>query len=151
MVVSVENRGILSSKKGVNFPNTRLGVDVLTPKDREDMQWGVENRVDFMAISFVQSADDMKKARAIIAHHGGETMLLAKIEKFDAIENIDAIIDASDGIMVARGDLGIEVPYYEVPGIQKMLIKKANAAAKPVITRITSYNVCYTKLLRRYR
>jgi len=132
--VNVENSGILSSKKGVNFPNTRLGVDVLTQKDRNDMAWGVANEVDFMAISFVQSASDMLKARAIVNEHGGHQMLLAKIEKFDAIENIDAIINASDGIMVARGDLGIEVPYYEVPTLQKMLIHKANAAAKPVIT-----------------
>jgi pyruvate kinase len=132
--VNVENSGMLSSKKGVNFPNTRLGVDVLTEKDRIDMEWGVKNEVDFMAISFVQHAGDMIKAREIVKSHGGNQMLLAKIEKFDAIENIDEIIEASDGIMVARGDLGIEVPYYEVPNIQKMLIYKANAAAKPVIT-----------------
>jgi pyruvate kinase len=134
VTVNVENSGILSSKKGVNFPNTRLGVDVLTQKDRKDMAWGVANGVDFMAISFVQTASDMLKARAIVNEHGGHQMLLAKIEKFDAIENIDAIIEASDGIMVARGDLGIEVPYYEVPTLQKMLIHKANTAAKPVIT-----------------
>ncbi|MBN2896670.1 MAG: pyruvate kinase [Campylobacterales bacterium] len=133
-VVEVENRGILSSKKGVNFPSTRLGVDVLTPKDREDIRWGVENGVDFMAISFVQNAQDMVRARALVQSHGGATMLLAKIEKFDAVENIDEILEASDGLMVARGDLGIEVPYYEVPSIQKMLIRKANLAAKPVIT-----------------
>jgi pyruvate kinase len=132
--VRVENRGILSSKKGVNFPNTRLGVDVLTQKDRKDMVWGVEHGVDFMAISFVQSAEDMLNARGIIDSLGGKQNLIAKIEKFDAIENIDAIIKTSDGIMVARGDLGIEVPYYEVPNIQKMLIQKANAASIPVIT-----------------
>ncbi len=132
--VVVENSGILSSKKGVNFPNNRLGVDVLTPKDRDDIAWGVEHGVDFMAISFVQHAEDMHRAREIVNSHGGQQMLLAKIEKFDAVENIDAIIEASDGLMVARGDLGIEVPYYEVPAIQKMLIHKANIAAKPVIT-----------------
>jgi len=132
--VCVQNRGMLSSKKGVNFPNTRLGVDVLTQKDRRDMAWGVEQGVDFMAISFVQSAEDMLNARKIIDSLGGKQNLIAKIEKFDAIENIDAIINASDGLMVARGDLGIEVPYYEVPNIQKMLIQKANAASIPVIT-----------------
>jgi len=132
--VKVENRGILSSKKGVNFPNTRLGVDVLTPKDRRDIEWGVKNGVDFMAISFVQNAQDMHEARAIVSKYGGKQNLIAKIEKFDAVENIDAIINASDGLMVARGDLGIEVPYYEVPNIQKMLIHKANAASIPVIT-----------------
>lgn len=132
--VMVENSGVLSSKKGVNFPNTKLGVDVLTKKDREDIKWGVENKVDFMAISFVQTDNDMLNAREIVKKHGGEQMLIAKIEKFDAIENIDAILEASDGLMVARGDLGIEVPYYEVPNLQKMLIHKANLAAKPVIT-----------------
>ncbi len=132
--VQVQNRGILSSKKGVNFPNTRLGVDVLTQKDKKDIEWGVKNGVDFMAISFVQSAQDMINAREIVKSHGGKQALIAKIEKFDAVENIDAIIDASDGLMVARGDLGIEVPYYEVPNIQKMLIRKANAASIPVIT-----------------
>jgi len=132
--VNVENRGILSSKKGVNFPNTRLKVNVLTPKDKKDIAWGVENGVDFMAISFVQSAQDIQNARDIVQGLGGKQNLIAKIEKFDAIENIDAIIEASDGLMVARGDLGIEVPYYEVPNIQKMLISKANEASIPVIT-----------------
>ncbi|MBU1218068.1 pyruvate kinase [bacterium] len=132
--VRVENRGILTSKKGVNFPNTHLGIDVLTEKDRVDMLWGVKNEVDFMAISFVQDATDMIEARKIVTTYGGKVQLYAKIEKFDAVENIDAILEASDGIMVARGDLGIEVPFYEVPALQKMLIKKANAASKPVIT-----------------
>jgi pyruvate kinase len=132
--VKVHNSGRLSSRKGVNFPNTHLGIDVLTPKDREDILWGIKNDVDFMAISFVQDAQDMINARKIITDNSGEVQLFAKIEKFDAIENIDAILDVSDGLMVARGDLGIEVPFYEVPTLQKMLIKKANAASKPVIT-----------------
>lgn len=132
--VRVENSGILSSRKGVNFPNTRLGIDVLTPKDHKDMLWGIENDVDFMAISFVQDASDMIEAREIVQSHNGRVQLFAKIEKFDAVENIDAILDASDGLMVARGDLGIEVPFYEVPTLQKMIIKKANEASKPVIT-----------------
>ena len=131
--VEIENEGMLSSRKGVNFPNTHLGIDVLTQKDREDIRWGVENGVDFMAISFVQHAKDMKAAREIVEMYGGNVHLLAKIEKFDAVENIDAILEESDGIMVARGDLGIEIPYYEVPLTQKMLIEKANDASKPVI------------------
>ncbi len=134
VIAVVQNSGKLSSNKGVNFPNTRIGIDVLTPKDREDMLWGIENDVDFMAISFVQNASDMQNARAIVDQHGGHQQLFAKIEKFDAVENIDEILDASDGIMVARGDLGIEVPYYEVPAIQKRVIHKANEASKPVIT-----------------
>ena len=132
--VRVENSGILSSKKGVNFPNTSLGIDVLTPKDKKDMLWGIQNDVDFMAISFVQSEKDMLDARKIITDNHGRVQLFAKIEKFDAVENIDAILKASDGLMVARGDLGIEVPFYEVPTLQKMLIQKANEASKPVIT-----------------
>lgn len=130
----IENSGKLTSNKGVNFPNTRLGIEILTPKDKEDMAWGVEHGVDFMAISFVQNGNDMIQAREVIRAYGGEVQLYAKIEKFDAVENIDEILRNSDGIMVARGDLGIEVPYYRVPTIQKMLIQKANEHSKPVIT-----------------
>lgn len=132
--VLVENEGILSSKKGINFPNTRLDMDILTQKDIKDMEWGVRNDVDYMAISFVQNEQDMLRARAVLSGFGGNQMLVAKIERFDAVENIDAILEVSDALMVARGDLGIEVPYYEVPRIQKMLIQKANAVSKPVIT-----------------
>jgi len=130
----IENKGKLSSNKGINFPNTRLGIDILTEKDKMDMAWGVSNNVDFMAISFVQNAQDMINAREVVRSFGGEVQLFAKIEKFDAVENIDEILRHSDGIMVARGDLGIEVPYYRVPRIQKMLIDKANEHSKPVIT-----------------
>jgi len=134
VTVMVENDGRLTSRKGVNFPNTSLGIDILTSKDKKDMLWGIENGVDFMAISFVQSAEDMIAAREIVDVHHSKVQLIAKIEKFDAVEHIDAILDASDGIMVARGDLGIEVPFHEVPIIQKMLIRKANNQSKPVIT-----------------
>ena len=134
VITRIENRGILSSKKGVNFPNTELGIDVLTDKDREDILWGIKNNIDFMAISFVQTAEDIIDVRKYIKEHQGDVHLYAKIEKFDAVENIDAIIDASDGIMVARGDLGIETPYYGVPHLQKVIIKKANDKSVPVIT-----------------
>ncbi|OCL87599.1 Pyruvate kinase [Aliarcobacter thereius] len=128
----IENHGTLSSRKGVNFPNTVINIDVITEKDEKDIAWGVENQVDYFAISFVQNANDMKRARELLNGYNGK--LIAKIEKFDAVSNIDEIIEQSDGIMVARGDLGIEVPYYEVPTIQKMLIRKANAKGVPVIT-----------------
>lgn len=134
VTVTIENDGMLSSRKGVNFPNTRLGIDILTEKDKNDMLWGIKNSVDFMAISFVQSASDILDARKILDDNNSKVQLIAKIEKFDAVENIDEILEASDGIMVARGDLGIELPYFEVPAIQKMLIKKANNLSKPVIT-----------------
>jgi pyruvate kinase len=128
----IENHGTLSSRKGVNFPNTVIDIDVITKKDEIDIAWGVENEVDYFAISFVQNAKDMRRARHLLGSYKGK--LIAKIEKFDAVENIDEIIEASDGLMVARGDLGIEVPYYDVPTIQKMLIKKANLKGIPVIT-----------------
>lgn len=128
----IENSGILSSRKGVNFPNTKINIDVITKKDKIDIAWGVENQVDYFAISFVQNEEDIKTARELLKGYKGK--LIAKIEKFDAVDNIDKIIKYCDGLMVARGDLGIEVPYYDVPTIQKMLIKKANIAGIPVIT-----------------
>lgn len=130
----VENDGFLNSNKGVNFPNTKINIDVITEKDLKDMEFGAKNGVNFVAISFVQNANDILKAREILKSFGSKAKIYAKIEKFDAVENIDEIINVSDGIMVARGDLGIEVPYYRVPTIQKLIIKKANEASKPVIT-----------------
>ncbi|WP_331775525.1 pyruvate kinase [Sulfurospirillum sp. 1612] len=134
IVTLVENNGTLSSNKGVNFPNTRINVDVITPKDEQDLLWGAQNGVDFVAVSFVQSAKDILRVRKILKSFESKTSIIAKIEKFDAVENIDEILEVSDGVMVARGDLGIEVPYYKVPSIQKRIIRKANAASKPVIT-----------------
>ncbi|RXK12507.1 pyruvate kinase [Halarcobacter mediterraneus] len=128
----IENQGTLGSKKGINFPNTVIDIDVITEKDKADIKWGVENKVDYFAISFVQNKNDIENARKLLGNYKGR--IIAKIEKFDAVQNIDEIIEVSDGIMVARGDLGIEVPYYEVPTIQKRLIKKANQACIPVIT-----------------
>ncbi len=132
IVAKIENAGILSSRKGINFPNTVIDINVITTKDEKDIAWGIEHKVDYFAISFVQNKEDMLHARKLLNGYKGK--LIAKIEKFDAISNIDEILEASDGLMVARGDLGIEVPYYEVPNIQKQLIKKANEASKPVIT-----------------
>lgn len=130
----VQNDGILSSNKGVNFPDTRLNIDVITKKDEADLLWGAQNGVDFVALSFVQNANDVHRARKILNEHKNTAKLFSKIEKFDAIENIDEIIAASDGVMVARGDLGIEVPYFKVPPLQKMIIKKCNEKNVPVIT-----------------
>ena len=130
----VENEGKLSSNKGVNFPNTKININVITQKDKEDLLWGIENDIDFVAVSFVQRADDVLQAREILNSKNSKAQIFAKIEKFDAVENIDEILEVSDGLMVARGDLGIEVPYYKVPSIQKQIIRKANAASKPVIT-----------------
>jgi pyruvate kinase len=134
ITAKVHNFGKLSSNKGVNFPNTKINIDVITQKDKDDLLWGVQNKVDFIAISFVQRKEDILYAKKLLKEHGGEAHVFAKIEKFDAVENIDEILEVSDGLMVARGDLGIEVPYYKVPSIQKSIIRKANAASKPVIT-----------------
>jgi pyruvate kinase len=134
IVARVENSGKLASNKGVNFPNTKLNIDVITPKDKADLEWAVKHDIDFIAVSFVQRAKDVLEARSIVENAGGKAQFYAKIEKFDAVENIDEILEVSDGVMVARGDLGIEVPYYKVPSIQKQIIKKANAVSKPVIT-----------------
>ena len=130
----VKNSGKLSSNKGVNFPNTVINIDVITPKDEKDLEWGAKNEVDFVAVSFVQSAKDVLHVKSLLKKFGSTSKVIAKIEKFDAVENIDEILKVSDGVMVARGDLGIEVPYYKVPSIQKRIIRKANAASKPVIT-----------------
>ncbi|EAK0830778.1 pyruvate kinase [Campylobacter fetus] len=130
----IENDGVLNSNKGVNFPNTKLNIEVITDKDKKDLEWGAQNGVDFVAVSFVQNAKDVQKAKDLIKEFGGHAKVFAKIEKFDAVENIDEIVRVSDGIMVARGDLGIEVPYYKVPSIQKSIIRKANEVNKPVIT-----------------
>lgn len=130
----LENDGILTSNKGVNFPNTRINIDIITEKDLQDLRWGAEHGVNFVGISFVQSANDILRVREILKNLGSKAKIYAKIEKFDAVENIDEIIQVSDGIMVARGDLGIEMPFYEIPRIQKKIIKLANAHAKPVIT-----------------
>ncbi|MDR0666617.1 MAG: pyruvate kinase [Campylobacteraceae bacterium] len=134
ITAEVHNFGKLSSNKGVNFPNTKINIDVITQKDKDDLIWGVKHHVDFIAVSFVQRKEDILYAKELLKQNGGSAHIFAKIEKFDAVENVDDILEVSDGLMVARGDLGIEVPYYKVPSIQKSIIKKANAASKPIIT-----------------
>lgn len=126
--------GVISSRKGVNFPNIQIDIPALTDKDIDDIKFGIKIGVDLMALSFVKNAEDILHAKNIIRDNGSDTPLFAKIEKHEAIKNLDEIIKVSDGIMVARGDLGIEVDLEQVPVLQKMIIKKANLAAKPVIT-----------------
>ncbi|MBW1722803.1 MAG: pyruvate kinase [Deltaproteobacteria bacterium] len=127
--------GLLTSHKGINLPDGTLDVPSLTDKDIEDLGFGLEIDVDFVALSFVRSAEDILRARAVISQKGDRDVpLIAKIEKHEAIRNLDEIIEAADGIMVARGDLGVEIPLEEVPNVQKQIIRKANLAGKPVIT-----------------
>ena len=135
--------GTLYSNKGINVPTATLQVPAITEKDKEDVKFGVSQNVDWMALSFVRSAKEVFDLRYMIREHedklGSKPMnrqpvrIVAKIEKHEAVRNIDAIIDAADGIMVARGDLGVEMPAQEVPLIQKMIIDKCRAASKPVI------------------
>lgn len=125
--------GILSSKKGVNFPNTRISMPSLTPKDLEDLEFALAQDVDWIGLSFVRSARDIIELKHIIASKKAKAKVIAKIEKPEAIDDIDEIIRESDGLMVARGDLGVEVPFQKVPLIQKMLITKCITQAKPII------------------
>jgi len=127
------NGGILSSKKGVNFPNTRISLPSLTEKDRLDLEFALENQVDWIGLSFVRSARDIIDLKHIISERGGNAKVIAKIEKPEAVADMDDIIEESDGLMVARGDLGVEIPYQQVPLIQKTLIQKSIRSAKPII------------------
>lgn len=133
VVTEVIYDGILKSKKGVNLPNTKVSMPSVTEKDYEDLEFGLANDVDWIALSFVRYASDIQEVKDYIKAKGKSTRVVAKIEKPEAIENIDSIIEVTDAIMVARGDLGVELPPEEVPMIQKMLVEKCNRACKPVI------------------
>jgi pyruvate kinase len=126
--------GMLSSHKGINLPGSEVHVDSLTNKDRKDIHVGLEWGVDAIALSFVRKAADVLSMRKIIASEGGHVPIIAKIEKHEAVTNIDSILAVSDAIMVARGDLGVEIDLERVPIVQKQIIQKCNAAGKPVIT-----------------
>jgi pyruvate kinase len=125
--------GILTSHKGINLPTGSLKVAAITEKDREDLSFGLENGVDFVALSFVRGAEEIRELKALIQAAGQRVPVIAKIEKHEALAHIEQIVDAADGIMVARGDLGVEIPLQQVPGIQKQLVRRANIAGKPVI------------------
>jgi pyruvate kinase len=126
--------GPLSSHKGISLPARSVEASGLTAKDQDDLVFGVTQGVDYVALSFVRSAADVRQARALLASQGAATPLIAKIENHAAVTHVDDILAESDGIMVARGDLGVETPLEHVPLLQKMLIEKANRAGKPVIT-----------------
>jgi pyruvate kinase len=125
--------GKLGSRKGVNLPSSSLSVPSLTEKDREDAVFAIEQGVDWIALSFVRSAGDIEDLRELVESSGGSAGLIAKIEKPQALEDIDRIIDTADAVMVARGDLGVEVEFHRVPMIQKMIVRKCLRAATPVI------------------
>ncbi|MBX2845115.1 MAG: pyruvate kinase [Saprospiraceae bacterium] len=127
------NGGLVKSKKGVNLPETKLSVPSLTKKDREDLEFIMTQPVDWLALSFVRSAQDIIELREILDANNNKMRIIAKIEKPEAIDDIDAIIAATDGVMVARGDLGVEVPFEKVPIMQKEIVKKCIQLGKPVI------------------
>lgn len=145
--LKVINGGLLTSKKGVNLPNTKISQPCLTPKDLEDLEFALQNDVEWVGLSFVRSASDVIELKHLIAAQGKMAKVIAKIEKPEAIQDINHIIRESDALMVARGDLGVEVPMQEVPLIQKDLIKKCLRNSKPIIvatqmmeSMITNYN-----------
>ncbi|MCX7743666.1 MAG: pyruvate kinase [Flavobacteriales bacterium] len=127
------NGGMLASKKGFNLPNTKISLPCLTPKDLEDLDFALDHDVEWIGLSFVRSASDIIELKHLIAARNKSSKVIAKIEKPEAIEDIDNIIKEADAIMVARGDLGVEIPMQEVPLIQKALVKKCLKASKPII------------------
>jgi pyruvate kinase len=138
VVTEVVNGAVLSERKGINLPNTKLPIPSLTEKDRRDLEWAMTQDVDYIALSFVRQGEDCREVRALIKklnkRKWARPMLVAKIEKAEAIENLDAIIEETDGLMVARGDLGVETSAELVPVYQKQIIEKAVRAEKFVIT-----------------
>lgn len=135
IICDIINGGELGQRKGVNVPNVAVKLPAITDKDREDIKFGVEQNIDYIAASFVRNADCILEIRAYLkALKAPYIPIIAKVENAEGIENIDEIIRAADGVMVARGDLGVEIPAEEVPYLQKMIIQKCNDAYKPVIT-----------------
>lgn len=135
VVCRVQNNGVLSNHKGVNLPGSKTNLPSLTPKDVDDIKFGIENGIDLIAASFVRKKEDVYDIRKVLEDHGGENIkIISKIESQEGVDNIEEIIEASDGIMVARGDLGIEIKTELIPMVQKDIIRRCNAAAKPVIT-----------------
>ncbi|WP_311376325.1 pyruvate kinase [Anaerococcus lactolyticus] len=135
VVCRVQNNGVLSNHKGVNLPGSKTNLPAITPKDVDDIKFGIENGIDLIAASFVRKKEDVYDIRKVLEDHGGENIkIISKIESQEGVDNIEEIIEASDGIMVARGDLGIEIKTELIPGVQKDIIRRCNAAAKPVIT-----------------
>ena len=134
IVCTVVNGGELGMRKGVNVPNVKIKLPALTEKDKADIRFGIEQGFDFIAASFVRTADAVREIRAMLDEAGSSIQIIAKIENQQGVDNIDSIIEAADGIMIARGDMGVEIPLEDVPVIQKDIIAKVYSAGKQVIT-----------------
>src|ERR1700728_2174496 len=134
VVCDIINGGMLGESKGINLPGVLVRTPSLTEKDSEDLEFALNHGVDAIAVSFVRTAEDVSLVRNRVAAHGSDTWIIAKLEKPHAVEHLDAILQVADGIMVARGDLGVEVPPEKVPAIQKYIIRRAAESFKPVIT-----------------
>jgi pyruvate kinase len=134
VVCEIINGGMLGENKGINLPGIPVKVPSLTEKDEEDLEFALKNGVDAIAVSFVRTADDIRHVKKRVTALGCETWIIAKLEKPQAVEHLDSILEEADGIMVARGDLGVEVPPEQVPALQKLMIRKAAEYRKPVIT-----------------
>lgn len=135
IVCLVKNSGIIKNNKGINVPNVKINLPAITRKDKEDIIFGIENNIDFIAASFVRKASDVLAIREILEEYDAEHIqIISKIENQEGVDNIDDILQVTDAIMIARGDLGVEIPTEDIPIVQKMIIKKCNLLSKPVIT-----------------
>lgn len=135
IICVVENSGIVKNHKGVNVPGVKINLPAITPKDRSDIEFGISQGIDFIAASFVRKASDVLAIREILEENNAtDIQIISKIENQEGVDNLDEILEVSDGIMVARGDLGVEIPTEEIPVVQKMMIKRCNEVGKPVIT-----------------
>ncbi|MEW9033825.1 MAG: pyruvate kinase, partial [Planifilum fimeticola] len=134
IVCRVVNSGLLKNRKGVNVPGVRIQLPGITSKDAEDILFGLERGIDFIAASFVRKKEDVLEIRKLLEDRGADIPIIAKIENQEGLDNLDSILEVADGLMVARGDLGVEIPAEEVPLVQKRMIRKCNLLGKPVIT-----------------